>query len=265
MQLARTPDVLLSSDDTAIVIPCYNEARRLRRDLFLDYLAQPNAAFLCFVDDGSTDKTIEVVEELCLAAGSGASLLRRNLNAGKAEAVRAGMLHIIRQRRPAFVGFWDADLATPLNTIDSFRHVLAAKSELAMVFGARVKLLGRQIHRDPKRHYLGRVFATIASLVLDLPIYDTQCGAKLFRLESGIERALSDAFLSRWIFDVELIARFHDLFEREGKKLETAIYEYPLESWEDVAGSKVRSSDFAVALSEMWKIHNRYMRRRHVR
>jgi hypothetical protein len=106
--------------------------------------------------------------------------------------------------------------------------------------GSRVQLLGRAIERKHVRHYLGRVFATCASLSLGLPVYDTQCGAKLFRHTEALARALEQPFTSRWVFDVELLARL----VRPGPGIagitEDRIREEPLLSWTDVPGSKLR-------------------------
>ena len=67
-----------------------------------------------------------------------------------------------------------------------------------LLLGSRVAMLGRDIHRSMVRHYLGRAFATAASIVLDLRVYDTQCGAKLIRRSAALLEALDEPFTSRW-------------------------------------------------------------------
>jgi hypothetical protein len=118
------------------------------------------------------------------------------------------------------------------------------------VFGARIQILGRKINRNPTRHYCGRIFATCASIVLNLPVYDTQCGAKMFRNTPILKKILENRFLTKWIFDVEMIARLIKLSENKNIANEM-IYEYPLNEWTDVAGSKLKSSDFIKAINDL--------------
>lgn len=126
------------------------------------------------------------------------------------------------------------------------------------MIGARVKLLSCHIERNAVRHYLGRVFATFASMTLELPIYDTQCGAKLFRMTPMLDPVLEKPFLSRWIFDVELIARMVQAQPRSGKRVQDCLYEFPLQCWRDVPGSKLKSGDFLRAIRELWQIRREY-------
>jgi len=125
------------------------------------------------------------------------------------------------------VGFWDADLEARLDAIPEFLAVLRGNSDLHMVFGSRVKLLGRDIQRRPLRYYLGRAFATAAFLVLILAIHDTQCSANLFRVRQNTPSLFAEPFSRRRVFDVELIPRY--IFET-GSPEQAAqhIYEYPL-------------------------------------
>jgi dolichyl-phosphate beta-glucosyltransferase len=239
-----------------IIVPCYNEAARLDCRAFLEYAAQAPETQFIFVNDGSRDTTLEILQKLALQ--NPAFQVRDNgRNRGKAESIREGMLYALKHLEVETVGFWDADLATPLTAIDDMLAVFPANPSIDLIMGSRVKLLGRNIRRRAARHYLGRVFATVASLTLNLPVYDTQCGAKLFRASPELLSVLEKPFLSRWIFDVELIARFIQLKGLEA--VSNSIYEYPLHSWYDVPGSKVTAGAFVRAGWELWQIRSRYM------
>lgn len=240
-----------------IVVPCYNEERRLAVEEFRRFVEADSSVEFLFVNDGSRDGTAPLLRGLAAEPGGRFRFLDLERNGGKAEAVRRGILEAL-ESRPEFVGFWDADLATPLAQIPSFLEVFAARPEIEMVFAARVRLLGRSISRRPSRHYVGRVGATLISSSLGLAVYDTQCGAKLFRMTEGLRELFADPFLSRWIFDVEIIAR---LVRQRGRDVAArAIYELPITEWHDVQGSKVKSTDFLRALRDLWKIHRTYNR-----
>ena len=239
--------------DTIVVIPCFNESGRLSPDAIQDFVSKQTRVRLLLVDDGSTDRTGEILRELCERDPERVSALSLTPNRGKAEAVRAGMLAALEEE-PVYTGYWDADLATPLETIPAFAMLLDQRREVSLVMGARVKLMGRHVERLLWRHYLGRVSATAISLVLGLPVYDTQCGAKLFRCEPDLRSLLAEPFESRWIFDVELLARL----KRQRADAATAIFEYPLETWREVPGSKVGAADYPRALAELYRIWRRY-------
>ena len=147
---------------TLLVVPCYNEARRLDLAAFRAFAAaDPSVGFL-FVNDGSTDATLARLRELEAGNREAFAVLDLPRNSGKAEAVRAG-LGVAFKSNAEYVGYWDADLATPLDEIARFVSVLERLPGIELVFGARVQLLGRSVRRSPLRHYLGRTFATAVS------------------------------------------------------------------------------------------------------
>ncbi len=246
----------------ALVVPCYNEAARLNVLEFRNFAAQTRGVHLLFVDDGSRDKTLAVLETVRQGNEANVSILSCPVNAGKGEAVRRGVLHALDQFSPRIVGFWDADLATPLNAVLPLAEVLDDKPAIEMVFGARVKLLGREVQRRAIRHYPGRVFATMVSMLLQLSIYDSQCGAKLFRVTPHTREIFSEVFLSKWIFDVEILARYTQKLKLSPQQLGALIYEYPLQKWTDVAGSKIHPADFVKAFADLWRIYAAYLHTR---
>lgn len=238
-----------------LVIPCYNEERRLPVDELRRFALDGVNLNLLLVNDGSTDGTLRLLESLQAEDSARFSVLNLERNSGKAEAVRRGLAAAM-ERGADLVGFWDADLATPLTELPDFLSIFTAQPAIEMIFGARVRLLGRSISRNPQRHYFGRVGATLISSSLGLAVYDTQCGAKLFRVNDTMREIFATPFLSRWIFDVEIIARFIRARGRDAAA--RAIYELPIKVWHDVKGSKVKSTDFLRALRDLWKIHRAY-------
>jgi glycosyltransferase involved in cell wall biosynthesis len=244
---------------SVIVVPCYNEESRLPVDVFLDTPLPAGVSFL-FVDDGSTDYTAQVLDQLAEKLGAGNGVLRLQPNRGKAEAVRHGMLAALREGA-YYTGYLDADLATPLEELFRLLDLIDSQcKDIAM--GSRVRLLGTLIERSAVRHYLGRVFATVASLCLGIPLYDSQCGAKVFRRTEALEAALADRFISRWAFDVELLGRLlAGSPDAPAARLEDFI-EMPLQRWHDVRDSKLRVAHFPRIGLDMFRIIIDFSRRK---
>lgn len=237
---------------TVVVVPCYNESKRLPQEDFLRYAEEHDDVSFLFVNDGSRDNTLEMLQTLT-ARHERLALLDVQPNGGKAEAVRRGMLYAAQEMKPQYIAFWDADLATPLDEIAPM--VAWADKGYDVVMGLRLMRLGAKVRRKTLRHYLGRCFATVASMMLHLPVYDTQCGAKLFRREV-VEAIFPERFITRWLFDVELLARYKQQYGVE--RAIDYIYEFPLFRWEDIDGSQLKSRDFFKAPIELMKIKRKY-------
>jgi dolichyl-phosphate beta-glucosyltransferase len=238
-----------------IVIPCYNEAQRLDQDCFVEYAEKNRDITFLFVNDGSTDATAAVISSMIQRAGDRVQLLDLPANRGKAEAVRAGVLQAVAQTHDGYTGYWDADLATPLAAIADFMAIIRADPARRFVIGSRVRRMGARIERHWWRHYFGRFFATAASNILDLPVYDTQCGAKLVE-RSLAAKIFSQPFISPWLFDVELIARIIVAVGRPAAA--RIIYEQPLSSWKDVGKSKISPFYLPRIPYELFRIHRTY-------
>jgi len=242
---------------TAIIVPCYNESKRLNAEAFIKYSEKNTWVYFIFVNDGSSDSTFEIIKYMCHSNPKQIWCIDQKINFGKAEAVRRGFLKAIDSGF-YYIGYLDADLATPLNAIDELCSLFEDKNIITAI-GSRVNLLGYRIERKPLRHYLGRVFATFASCVLGLPIYDTQCGAKIFRNNLDLEKVFSTPFIVKWTFDVEILARFKVIFQnRKIGSLENYALEYPLKEWTHIAGSKVKAHDFILGIIELFKIYRTY-------
>lgn len=219
-------------------------------------LAHAHDLKILLVDDGSRDGTKEILQRLASEHSQIETLILPE-NRGKAEAVRAGLIHLMEQGH-GWVGYADADFATPASELVRLLEI-GEKVRPEFLIGSRVLLLGTDIERKPKRHYLGRIFATFASMALDLKVYDTQCGAKFFRSSPEVLEALREPFFSRWAFDVELIGRLKTIYP---VRTRTTFIEVPLLEWRDIGGSKLKFSSMLKAGLDLIVIARRLRRHR---
>lgn len=241
------------SEHVTLVVPCYNEARRLVASAFIAMVDHDSGLSLLFVDDGSQDATAALHADMVAQRPGRILALSLPTNQGKAEAVRQGLLKAL-QGPSALVGYVDADLATPGAEIERLCAAMRQQTDCDVLLGSRVRLLGRYIERQPLRHYLGRAFATAASLALRLPVYDTQCGAKLFRPTPALAGALAEPFTSRWIFDVELLGRLLSGAPGVPPISSERMREEPLQCWIDCKGSKLGAGQMLRALLDLGRI-----------
>lgn len=235
-----------NSKKTCLIIPCFNEEKRLDVDQFKHHCSE-NLIFV-FVNDGSTDQTRSLLE----------SESRRNwhvvhlpVNRGKCEAIRQGALFIRQQdffQDLSWIGFWDSDLSVPLEELDNFFTYASHFSDDAdCIIGSRVRRMGSNIFRSAGRHYLGRCFCTLVSHLFSIHYYDTQCGAKVFKKDL-LEVGFSQPFVSNWIFDIELLLRLQ----------QNNIIEYPLQVWEEKPGSKIKfTTVWLEVLMDLFRIKRR--------
>jgi dolichyl-phosphate beta-glucosyltransferase len=236
---------------TTVVVPCFNEEARLDVEGFRIFLETPGLHLL-FVDDGSTDGTRRILDGMVTDLNGRARVLPLPFNHGKAEAVRAGMRAALDTGSDV-VGYYDADLATPPDEMRRLLETLVHTHAQAAL-AARVAFLGTHISRSALRHYLGRVFATFASMILELPVYDTQCGAKAFRRSGALDAALAQPFVARWAFDVELLGRLLAGTADTAGLPPDLLIEMPLRNWTDKPGSKLRPLQWPSLGTDLLKI-----------
>ncbi|MEU3186577.1 dolichyl-phosphate beta-glucosyltransferase [Streptomyces sp. NPDC006923] len=234
-----------SAVDLSVVVPAYNEERRLRPtlDAICAYLrADPDrwgAWELIVVDDGSTDGTAGVAAEAA-AAEPRIQVVRSAGNHGKGHALRQGVLASYGRH----VLVTDADLATPIDELDRLDKQLTADGTGAVI-GSRAHPDARiEVRQLAVREWLGRLGNRLIQLVAVPGVSDTQCGFKLFDGEQA-RAAFADSRLDGWGIDVEIL-RF---FRRSG----WPVTEMPVR-WSHQPGSKVRPLDYGRVLLELIRL-----------
>ena len=198
-----------------VVIPAYNEERRLAPSLPRALAWAGSDGEVLVVDDGSEDATSEV------ARRAGATVLRLPENRGKGHAVRVG----IEAAHGDSIIVTDADLASPIEEADSLLAALDEGAEIAI--GVR-----RRVGRNQPWHrlVLGRVYGGFVRRVLAIDVRDPQCGLKAFRRPAA-QALARRCSLDSYSFDAEILA----LAIREGMPVAQVHV-----LWTDVPGTKVR-------------------------
>jgi dolichyl-phosphate beta-glucosyltransferase len=222
---------------TCIVVPCYNEDKRICLNSFLDFLKEHEDISFMFVNDGSSDKTLEVLNDMSQLS-SRVNFLDLPINKGKAEAVRQGMLHA-HSLDFTHIGYLDADLTIPLRTARDLINTFN-ETNTHFTFAARTNRFKTKESQNLPRQTIGYVFSFISKRLIQLPVTDTQCGAKFFKA-SIVPILFEKPFLSRWIFDVEIFFRFKAYFTQMPQYY---FHEYPLLDWQDNDDSKIRVIDY---------------------
>lgn len=236
---------------TGIIIPCYNEEKRLNQDAFVSFILENNEYHLCFVNDGSKDKTLEVLYAMKEKASQAISIIDVKKNSGKATAVRAGARFLYSMPHIAHIGFMDADLSTDFRDFKDLVNTLKKENKL-IVFGSRNALGSGTIERNFMRNVFSKFVKQFILLILGLPIRDTQCGAKVFA-RSIVPVIYSNDFVSRWLFDVEIFLRVKKYLGKE--KTMKNIVEQPLMRWVHVDDSKLGMRDalkIPIRLVNIW-------------
>ncbi|WP_010135062.1 glycosyltransferase [Ochrovirga pacifica] len=224
---------------TGIIIPCYNEATRLNQEAFVNFAKSHADYHVCFVNDGSADHTLEVLESVAAQSPENISVVDVKINAGKAAAVRTGVKVLSQDDSIEFIGFIDADLSTDFEDFKSLVTTLKKNDDLTFVYGSRGKGEG-EIKRNFFRNVFSKIVKSIVFLILGLPIEDTQCGAKVFRKEI-IGVAYAEKFLTRWLFDVEIFIRLKKFYG--SSEVMHKMHEQPLTRWVHMDDSKLGMKD----------------------
>lgn len=215
------------AEQLSIVIAAYNEEARICGSLQMirEYLERERQECeIIVVDDGSTDRTAAVVEEMSCGFPA-LTVIRYETNRGKGYALRTGVM----ASQGDIVLLSDADLSTPIEELETLRPHLAERG-CHIAIGSRALALSRILKKQPWwRRGMGKTFNRIVKLLIMDDFSDTQCGFKLF-CGSVARTIFAEARIDRFAYDVEILA----LAKKKGYR----VAEVPIR-WINAPGSKV--------------------------
>lgn len=239
--------------DICIVLPCYNESTRFLHGEYSNFIKQHSNTLLCFVDDGSTDNTLDILHKIQGEFSEQIEVITYSQNQGKACAVQLGINHCLKSYQFNHIAYLDSDLSIPLEECYEMKDSL--NQQILFCFGSRIARVGSTIERKLFRFLASRFVATLISNILSLTVYDTQCGCKVFDKKLA-EEVFKESFISRWLFDVEIFFRILKLYDNEiaSQKMK----EIPLKTCIERGESKLKATYFFKLFIDLYKIRRRY-------
>lgn len=210
----------------SVIVPCYNEEKRLKVGFLHYYSYLKNANFsweLIFVNDGSKDKTLSLLRKLSRNKKN-IKLISYKDNKGKGSAITKG----IQEAQGDIVLFTDIDHSVEIKTIETFFDYFN-KGYQSVIGSRRVpgaKLVKRQTYF---REFLGRGFTLLVRIFIDFKIKDATCGFKAFENKTA-KKIFKKLKVSGWAFDAEILFLC--------KKYKVKYTQAPV-AWKDVKGTKV--------------------------
>jgi dolichyl-phosphate beta-glucosyltransferase len=216
----------------SLVIPCYHESARLGPFLadLCEKLAALGGVTIRIVEDGSDSAEKQRMQQIITAQREKTPILLEPLflpqNLGKGAAVYAGWK---LEKCADWLAFVDADGSITADEVSRLIQLSRVTPSGTALFASRIKMLGKTVQRDFRRHLIGRIYATLVSEILSIPVYDSQCGLKLVprALFEQIEPQLT---ITGFAFDVDLLTALLD----QGH----TVQEVPI-SWHETPGGKV--------------------------
>lgn len=233
-----------------MVVPCYNEEARFQLSYWHEIIESTDVVWI-FVDDGSTDHTLKILNSL---KSKNVLIVSLQVNSGKSEAIRQGFLEILKDTalEISTIGYIDSDGAFNLEDIRHLLELAKVEARFEMVWSSRVRLAGSTIERSNFRHYIGRFISTFIWVGNQSRIYDTQSGLKIFRYREFFPLIFKEEFKTKWFIDLEIYLRW-----LEYSPSELLVREVPVKYWREVGGSKVRIRSAPAILREIYTIRRR--------
>ncbi|VXB21240.1 Transcriptional regulator [Flavobacterium sp. 9AF] len=247
-------DKILQKMVVGVVIPCYNEEKRLQTEIYKKFVEKNLGYHLCFVNDGSNDSTLDIVNQLAKDHEDRISVLNCEKNVGKAEAVRLGMVHLAKNNQYDYIGFLDADLSTNFDDFQDLVNTIS-NSNFQLVSGSRMRRMGANITKQSSRAIISKTVNYIIRKTVMMEINDTQCGAKIMTREI-IQNTFQTKFLTKWLFDVEIFMRMKKAYGTQ--KAKELICEMPLKRWIHADGSKLSMKDSVKIIGQIGQIALNY-------
>jgi dolichyl-phosphate beta-glucosyltransferase len=255
VNLSTTLEQNYYTKNYAVIVPCYNEEKRFPFTEFLIFAKENPQVLICFVNDGSKDKTLAILHGIQAECPENICVYSLHKNLGKSEAVRKGMLYVYNNYNVESLGFLDADLATKPSEWLKMANYRDENSRYGAIIGSRIQRLGAKISRDGSRSLFSNLVKMFISFILKTKFQDSQCGAKIFH-RALIPHLFNEPFMTPWLFDVEIFLKLQKKFGKT--TLQNGVLEYPLMHWSEIGESRLKLKDIVKIPLQLLKLYFTY-------